>query len=150
VVLPWRILRDRHDLARAADAIEAQPRALGFGSTHAGDAVMAGLDALEAAPCIGEQAVIDVSGDGASNGGRTVAEARDRASTMGVQINGLAIVTELEPGLGAWYRANVMTPDGFVIEAEGFADMARAMRRKIIQEIAGPAPGRSRQTKKEG
>lgn len=150
VVVPWRVLRDRHDLARVAELIEAEPRALGFGATHAGDAMMAGLDAIEAAPCQGEQAVIDVSGDGTSNGGVAVSAARDRASAMGVQVNGLAIVTELEPELGPWYRANVMTPDGFVIEAAGFDDVARAMRRKIIQEIAAPGPGRTCPTEKEG
>lgn len=149
VVLPWRVLRDRDDLARAADLIEAAPRALAFGATHAGDAMAAALDAIEAAPCVAEQAVIDVSGDGEANGGQPAAALRDRAAAMGVQVNGLAIVTDTEPMLGQWYRDNVMTADGFVIEAEGFADVARAMRRKIIVEISR-APAAPHPAKKEG
>jgi hypothetical protein len=135
-VLPWRLLRDAAALDRAASEIIAAPRAGVFGATHVGDAIEAGIAALEEAPCQADRAVLDVSGDGASNGGADTAAARDRAASLGIQINGLPIVTEAEPHLDDWYRENVATLDGFVIAADGFAGVARAMRRKIVLEVA--------------
>lgn len=135
-VLPWRLLPDQAALAAAAGAIEAAPRGGSHGATHLGEAIAAGIAAVAHAPCVPEQVVLDVSGDGASNGGREASEARDAAAAMGIQINGLPIVTQAEPELAAWYRANVATDDGFVIVADGFADVARAMRRKVLFEIA--------------
>jgi hypothetical protein len=135
-VLPWRLLRDARALDQAGSDIVAAPRAGVFGSTHMGDAIDAGMAALAQAPCIADRMVLDVSGDGASNGGTDVAAARDRAEALGVQINGLPIVTEAEPHLAEWYRTNVATSDGFVIAADGFENVARAMRRKIVLEVA--------------
>jgi Ca-activated chloride channel family protein len=135
-VLPWRVLRDAGTLRQAADDIVAAPRAGVFGSTHVGDAIEAGLAAMAQVPCLADRVVLDVSGDGSSNGGGEAAAARDRAQTLGVQINGLPIVTEAEPDLAEWYRANVATFDGFVIVADGFENVARAMRRKIVLEVA--------------
>ena len=135
-VLPWRVLADPATLDRAAGDIVAAPRAGVFGSTHLGDAIAAGIAALAEAPCVPDRAVLDVSGDGASNGGREAHEARDAAAALGIQVNGLPIVTETEPNLADWYRQNVATDDGFVIAADGFSDVARAMRRKIILEVA--------------
>lgn len=135
-VLPWRLLPDGAALHRTADAIEAAPRAGSMGATHLGEAIAAGIAAAAVAPCAADIVVLDVSGDGASNGGREPAEVRDQAAALGLQINGLPIVTAAEPDLAAWYRANVATDDGFVIAADGFADVARAMRRKVLFEIA--------------
>lgn len=136
MVVPWRLLRDRAGLERAAGEIEAVPRAGVFGATHLGDAIAAGVTALAQAPCAADRPVLDVSGDGAANGGRDPGAARDEAAAAGIQVNGLPIVTEVEPGLADWYRRYVATDDGFVIAADGFADVARAMRRKIIFEVA--------------
>lgn len=135
-VLTWRVLRSTADLHAAAAEIEAAPRAGVFGATHVGEAIEAGLAAMERAPCQADRAVLDVSGDGESNGGRDTGTARDRAAALGVQINGLPIVTVAEPALADWYRAHVATPDGFVIVADGFENVARAMRRKIVLEVA--------------
>jgi hypothetical protein len=135
-VLPWRLLRDGAELARAADALRAAPRAGSMGATHLGEAIAAGIAAIEAAPCLPERPVLDVSGDGFSNGGRDTEAARDDAVRLGIQINGLPIVTDAEPGIADWYRSHVATHDGFVIVADGFTDIARAMRRKVLFEIA--------------
>ncbi len=135
-VLPWRVLSSAHDLDSAAAAVLEAPRAGEYGSTYLGDAIAAGIAALADAPCQADRLVLDVSGDGASNGGADPAAARDRAGALGIQINGLPIVTPSEPGVADWYRDHVATPDGFVIVADGFNDVARAMRRKVVLEIA--------------
>lgn len=135
-VLPWRVLASAHDLESAAAFIADAPRAGTYGATHLGDAIAAGIDALAEAPCSAERAVLDVSGDGISNGGSDPAAARAAAAARDIQINGLPIVTPSEPGVAAWYRDHVATRDGFVIVADGFHDVARAMRRKVVFEIA--------------
>ena len=53
--------------------------------------------------------IIDISGDGTSNSGRPIAEARDQAVAAGVTINGLAIINN-KPNLG--YSAHTNPPGG--------------------------------------
>jgi Ca-activated chloride channel homolog len=134
-IVPWRVLTTPAQVEAVAREVDEAPRP-GRGWTWVGSAIQAGLDALAEVPCTPEQMVMDVSGDGRQNAGPAASVMRDRAAAMGVQINGLAILTDEQPDLEAWYRENVQTPDGFVIGAAGFEDMARAMRRKLIIETA--------------
>ena len=55
----------------------------------------------------GAHRVIDISGDGANNSGRPIAEVRDEAVAAGVTINGLPILW-VEPGLAEHYRDEVI------------------------------------------
>jgi Protein of unknown function (DUF1194) len=41
-----------------------------------------------------ERRIIDISGDGTNNSGRSVTEARDQAVSGGLTINGLAIIND--------------------------------------------------------
>jgi len=139
-VLPWRILRDAADLAAADTALAAHSREES-GLTGLGDALQAGVSAFATMPCAADRQVIDISGDGASNTGAEPEPARQAAINAGITINGLPIVTEGEPTVADYYRKSVVTPDGFVVEAHGFDDVARAMGRKLAAEIAGAVPG---------
>ena len=133
-VAPWRILRTAEDAEQLSrDLRDARtPRG---GMTAIGAAIRRGIDAFESVPCEPEQRVIDVSGDGESNQGEHPSEARDAAEQLGITINGLPIINETEPTLSEYYEQHVITSDGFVIEANGFNDFARAIRRKLILEI---------------
>jgi hypothetical protein len=93
--------------------------------------------------------VIDISGDGPNNNGEYVVHARDRAVADGIVINGLPIVNGRPgpyglaplPNLDFYYEDCVIGGFGaFVVVANGFADFARAIRRKMLMEIAGQAP----------
>ncbi len=97
----------------------------------------------------GERQVIDISGDGPNNKGEYVVAARDRAVAQGIIINGLPIVNDRPgpfglppmPNLDLYYEDCVIGGFGsFVVVANGFADFARAIRRKMLLEIAGRAP----------
>ncbi|MDH3231852.1 MAG: DUF1194 domain-containing protein [Alphaproteobacteria bacterium] len=97
----------------------------------------------------GTRRVIDVSGDGPNNGGGLVTEARDRAVAAGVTVNGLPILDASGgmyswysiPNLDLYYRDCVIGgPGAFMVVAGDFRDFARAVRRKLILEIAGRAP----------
>jgi len=86
--------------------------------------------------------VIDVSGDGSNNRGRSVTQARDEAVARGVGINGLPILA-LEPDLDRYYRENVIGgPGAFMIAAKDFETFGEAILKKLIAEIAGAQPVR--------
>ncbi len=97
----------------------------------------------------GTRRVIDVSGDGPNNAGGFVDRARDRAVAAGITVNGLPILDNGGgiyswyniPDLDLYYRDCVIGgPGAFMVVAEDFHDFARAVRRKLILEIAGHEP----------
>jgi hypothetical protein len=137
VVVPWTIVRDEATARAFADAVARAPRS-SEGATHIGDAIMYALTTFDRCPCSAERRVIDISGDGKSNGGRMpVDQARDAALELGVTINGLVILDRLEQNLAQHYREFVVGGAGsFVTEANGFADFSRALRHKLVLEIA--------------
>jgi hypothetical protein len=97
----------------------------------------------------GTRQVIDVSGDGPNNNGVLVTDARTRARAMGVTVNGLPIINgRVSPSgwpqmknLDWYYEDCVITgPASFIVVANSFQDFARAIRRKLVLEIAGATP----------
>ena len=101
----------------------------------------------------GTRRVLDLSGDGPNNWGGPVDQARDAAVRAGVTINGLPIVNNrLSPfgtpsfrNLDLYYRDCVIGgPGAFIVVARDFQDFARAVRRKLILEIAGRTPDADR------
>ena len=81
--------------------------------------------------------VIDISGDGINNNGRSVTEARDAAVDAGITLNGLPILTEY-PDLDAYYRDNVIGgPGAFALAASDFNSFGAAILGKLVREIAG-------------
>ncbi len=112
-----------------------------------GDAILHSAALIAAAPWRAEERTIDVSGDGPDMRSRLPApDARDLAVAQGIVVNGLAI----EAGsywrdgvLAAAYERSVIGgPGAFVMRAEDRRDFARALRAKLIREIAArPAAG---------
>src|SRR5690242_19307061 len=93
VVVDWTVVRDGEAAAAMASAIMAAPRSF-IGRTATGAAIDFAVQRLQASPAESERRVIDVSGDGTSNAGRPVTEARDAAVAAGITINGLAIINK--------------------------------------------------------
>src|SRR5260221_9070992 len=137
VVVPWTILRTPADAFAFADRINAVTRSPGF-STELSLALFAAADLLDVCPCEAASRIIDVSGDGQNNGPVSTNIVRNEVVARGIRINGLPIVTPIEPDLARWYAANVVGGAGAFMEgANGFEDFARAMRRKFQLEVAG-------------
>ena len=101
--------------------------------------------------------MIDVSGDGTSNQGRLVTEARDAAVAAGAVINGLSIFnkkaaamggylalhTNPPGGLAKYYRENVIGGSGaFVEQIDDFKTFGDALIRKLVNEVAYAGPRR--------
>ena len=120
--------------------------------TSISGAIDAAVPLFEGNGYAGDRRVVDVSGDGPNNRGRSVLAARDEAVARGIVINGLPILndrpqpagqpTPAELALDDYYRGNVVGGAGaFVLPAESFADVRTAILRKLILEIAGARPG---------
>lgn len=146
-VVDWQVVRDFETAARFAARLRAAPRmATGYNSISG--AIDYAAELIRTAPVRGEQAVIDVSGDGPQIGGRSVHLARDEAVIAGITINALAIS---RPGgrsfrgpagmtLEDHYRLDVVGGLGaFVMTADEKISFADAIRNKMVLEIARAA-----------
>jgi hypothetical protein len=135
-VVPWTLLKDIASVRGFAAAIEDAPRQLYFGGTSISGAIDHAMTLFPQSAYKGARQVIDISGDGSNNRGRSVNPARNEAVAAGVVINGLPI-TVLEPDLARYYGENVIGgPGAFAIAAENYNTFADAILRKLIIEIA--------------
>jgi Ca-activated chloride channel family protein len=136
VSVPWRAIATPADPTLLSATVRALPRAHIRAGTAPAEALRRALALLAEAPPCGRQ-IIDVSGDGARNTGGPVPEARDAAAAQGVTINAIAIET-LGHGVAEFYLRDLVTLGGFVVRARGHRDYARAIREKILRELATP------------
>ena len=148
--IAWRMLKTPASVHSFAEEVEEMNRH-GVGNfTAIGSAIEASLFEIATNEYAGEVLKIDVSGDGISNAGPKPSEVNLLANIRGVTVNGLAILTDVEH-LDDYYRREVVTGQGaFVVKASGYDDFARAMRLKLLRELApvigferAPKPDRS-------
>ena len=144
-VVEWMRVADAATARAAAEAMKTAARSpQSFNAI--GDAITHGMALLADAPWWAEARTIDVSGDGPDMRSRTPApQARDLAVAAGITVNGLAIEagSNWRDGvLAAAYERTVIGGAGaFVVRAEDRRDFARAMRAKLIREIAAGKEG---------
>jgi len=148
VVVEWTAIGSAADARSFGDRLIEAPRSFA-GSTAISGAIDFSVSQLEGAPFSAERRVIDVSGDGNNNSGRSVTDARDAAVEKGITINALVILTPLSEslrpqhtnppgGLEKYFQDNVIGGAGsFTVVAEGHEAFGRALTKKLIQEIAG-------------
>jgi hypothetical protein len=146
IVLPWTEIRDEEDGGGAAAVILKAPRSF-TGRTSISAAIDYAIQYFAKAAWPAPRRIIDISGDGTSNAGRPITEARDQAIAAGFTINGLAIIndqpnfgysahTHPPGGLPNYYRQNVIGgPNAFLIVVKDFNSFADAMANKLAKEI---------------
>lgn len=163
VVVDWTTIRDLAGAKAFAATLDSAPRSF-LGRTAIGSAIDFAVQRLGQSEAQTDRHVIDVSGDGTSNSGRDVQEARADAVKAGVTINGLAIInnrpagapngfggnygygylyehTHPQGGLPNYYYQNVVGGPGmFVLQVEDFNSFAQAMVQKLVNEIASATP----------
>lgn len=140
VAVPWTLLDTDPAIEAFAAAIDQSKRELFGGGTSISGAIDFAATLFPLCPYPAGRRVIDVSGDGANNRGRPAHLARDSAVDAGIIINGLPILA-LEPYLDEYYRENVIGgPGSFLIAARSYEEFARAIRGKLVTEIAGITP----------
>jgi hypothetical protein len=135
VVVPWTRIGDKASAEAVAGQILTAPRTIFGGGTALGGAIDHGMRLLAANPHRGLRRVIDISGDGYNNRGPWPNGPRDAAVAKGVTINGLAIL-DFDHGLIEHFEEEVIGgPGAFAVAANGFADFARAILKKLLQEL---------------
>ena len=150
IVVDWTVVRNPADAQKFAASLTSSPRSF-LGRTAIGSALDFAMGLFGEASLQTDRKVIDVSGDGTSNQGRPVGEARDAAIAAGAVVNGLAIFnrraaaeggylalhTNPPGGLAKYYRDNVVGgPGAFVLPIDDFGNFGDAMIRKLTAEIA--------------
>jgi hypothetical protein len=137
--VPWQLIDDAASAEQFCRAVQDAPPPIP-GWTSISGAIDFCVGLLLTSGYATTRRVVDVSGDGANNDGRPVAEARDDAVAAGIIINGLPII-EVEPDLEAYYRKNVIGGLGsFVVVARDTGSFGEAIRHKLLVEVAGVAP----------
>ncbi len=134
VSIPWTQVRSPSDVQDFSITARSMPRAFVLSDTAPGDAILFALDYMAQAPqCLRQ--VIDVSGDGTPNSGSDTRAASREAERRGVTINGIAIES-MGLAITNFFSRSVVTRDGFVITARRHRDYPRAIREKILREVA--------------
>jgi hypothetical protein len=151
VVVPWTLIDSR----AAAEGVARQITAHFDDSmrrTSISGALMYAAESFETNGFTSWRRVIDVSGDGPNNHGRPVERARDAVLERGIVINGLPLMTHDTfserwgiADLDVYYeRCVIGGPGAFVIPVLEWSEFAMAVRRKLVLEIGGIAPGPER------
>ncbi len=148
-VIDWTVIDGPSAARDFADRLDAQLPVIELWTSISG-VIDYGLDLFDLSPHRGKRRVLDISGDGPNNDGGPVTFSRDKAVKAGIIINGLPIINNRPsrygtlpmPNLDNYYRDCVIGGFGaFIVVANTFHDFARAIRRKLVLEIAGLSPG---------
>jgi hypothetical protein len=165
-MIPWHLLKDPASVLAFAAEVEKAERDPNRVFTGIGGAIDFGVRLIAENAFEGRQLKIDVSGDGSNNIGVPPAIPRRAAKALGIEINGLPILTRIVEysartsttagpmslgryqahtnvdffDLETYYRENVILGAGAFIEiANDYDDFARAFLRKLRLEIT-PLP----------
>ena len=136
--LPWRRMLSPAEITDFAERARGLKRAYTGSDTAVGEAIAFSVQQFPAvSDC--RRKVIDISGDGPQNAGFPLAPERGGAAAAGIEINAIAIedIGRASP-ITEFYRRFVITRNGFVLTARGLEDYPRAIRAKILREIAKP------------
>ncbi|MFG1209947.1 DUF1194 domain-containing protein [Xanthobacter flavus] len=150
IVVEWRIIDGPESAKAFSDAVRAAPIRRIYRTSISG-ALLFAADQFDLNGFRGLRKVVDVSGDGVNNQGPPVAMARDAVVRRGITVNGLPLLMKRSassaldiPELDVYYEDCVIGgPGAFVIPVEKMEEFARAIRTKLVLEVAGvvPKPG---------
>jgi hypothetical protein len=147
-MLDWTLIEDAAGAHGFADALAETPLMTAHWTSLSG-AIDYAATLFEHNGFEGFRRVIDVSGDGYNNRGRSVELARDEAVAAGITINGLPIVNDRPNPWGGspprdldlYYEQRVIGgPGAFIVVAEDYTSFASAILSKLLLEIAADQP----------
>jgi len=148
VVVNWQVIENRATAVGFAEALIQAPPTWGQRTSISSVMILA-TALIESNPFEGTRRVIDISGDGPNNFGRSLAPVREEVVAKGIVINGLPIIVAgaefagrgYFPDVDEYYQSCVIGGFGsFIVVAKGFDDFAAAMRRKLVLEISELTP----------
>jgi hypothetical protein len=147
IIVPWTEMEDAEDAIAFAEQLARAPISRAPRTSISG-AIDFSVRLLQERPGEAMRRVIDISGDGANNQGRSVTAARDDAVAKGFTINGLPLLLKRRvassydvENLDEHYRDCVIGGSGsFMLPVQDRSQFAEAIKTKIIREIAGLEP----------
>jgi hypothetical protein len=147
VIVPWTMIASREDAVAFVQKLTANPPNSARRTSISGALLFAG-DLFAESSFRGAKRVVDVSGDGANNQGPPVDAVRDAVAAQGVTINGLPLMTsggtpsvfDIDD-LDVYYTNCVIGgPGAFMIPVNSWDQFPRAVRRKLVLELAETPP----------
>jgi hypothetical protein len=143
VVVPWTVIKGPEDAMEFAERLAQTSIQRSTGTSISG-AIDFSVMLFSGSNVEPVRRVIDISGDGVNNQGRSATEARADAIAQNITINGLPLM--LKGPSGAWDMADldlyfrdcvIGGPGAFMIPVRERQQFAEAIRTKVIREIAG-------------
>lgn len=139
ILIDWTHLNSLPEIADAARRIRGAGRSTTEFPTSLGYALGFAAVFMQQAPPSCARKVIDIAGDGVNNDGFPPSSAYRAFDFTNVTVNGL-VIRGADPDPVEYYAREVVRGPGSFLElAEGYADYAQAMRRKLIREVSGGA-----------
>lgn len=145
VIEDWVLITDEAVLAGVVARLRGVQRAPAPEPTGLGAALAFGKRLIDTGPACWDQ-TLDVSGDGKNNEWPTPRQLRDQRLLSGLRINALVVVEDRDEEragareigeLPAYFNTEVIQgPGAFIEVARGFEDYTRAMKRKLLKELA--------------
>ena len=144
LLIDWTLLDSEVAIATFASRLAAAPISIARRTSISG-AIRYAIPLFGRNPYEAERKVLDISGDGSNNDGGLVTDMRYEALKERIIINGLPIMNDRpnpfgfpsETDLDKYYLHCVTGgPRSFVEVAHNFEDFPRAVRKKLLQEVA--------------
>jgi hypothetical protein len=148
LIVDWTLLDSDAAIEAFAARLAAAPISIARRTSISG-AIRYAIPLFGRSPFDAERKVLDISGDGSNNDGMLVTEMRHDALKERIVINGLPIMNDRpnpfgfpnETDLDRYYLHCVIGgPRSFVEVARSFEDFPRAVRKKLLQEVADLGP----------
>ncbi len=132
----WSHLTDRASVEAFVARLTSIDRGFWMADTSVSEALLHADLMFEQPGIACRRRVIDVSGDGVSNAGPDVLPISVAVGNKGVTVNGL-VVAGAKPDPVAYFLTQVIRgPLSFVEIANSYSDYPRAMKRKLLRELA--------------
>ena len=144
LLIDWTLLDSEAAIRAFADRLSDAPISIARRTSISG-AIHYAVGLFARSGYDADNKVLDISGDGSNNDGMLVTDARTEALKQRIAINGLPIINNrpnpfgfpAEADLDQYYLHCVTGgPRSFVEVAKDFDDFPRAVRKKLLQEVA--------------
>jgi Protein of unknown function (DUF1194) len=148
LLIDWTLLDSEAAVEAFATRLANAPISIARRTSISG-AIRYAIPLFGRSPYEAERKVLDISGDGSNNDGGLVTDMRYEALKERIVINGLPIMNDRpnpfgfpsEADLDKYYLHCVTGgPRSFVEVATNFEDFPRAVRKKLLQEVADVSP----------
>jgi uncharacterized protein DUF1194 len=148
LLIDWTLLDSEQAIEAFAQRLDDAPLSIARRTSISG-AIRYAIPLFGRSPYEPQRKVLDISGDGSNNDGGLVTDMRYEALKEKIVINGLPIMNDrpnpfgfpAEEDLDRYYLACVTGgPRSFVEAARNFEDFPRAVRKKLLQEVADRGP----------